>query len=444
MATHKPFRELIQPGSNFEFIAKQKTWFTISLLVIIGCIAALFVNRATRGDYMNWSTDFKGGTEIIIAFRQPDTKVPVKVELGKVRSALGEAELGEVEVSEFNWEELAEDDSTRRVEGVLVRTPEFGAVDPVTQDKLAQGFTDQFKDRDIQKATWSGDRLFVRSMKPLTWEEAEAYFEKNGHELKPWGDEAARFLAPEEGTGEFNAQFALAGMDAQFQKALADALGKDTAVSVINVYGVGAKAGEKLRNDGVTSLFYAMALIMIYLVVRFDVRYAPGAVVALLHDAIVVIGVFAVTWTEVSLVTVAAILTIIGYSVNDTVVIFDRVRENQTRLKDKKFARILNISVNETLSRSLLTAVTVFAVTLAMNVFSTGQVRNFAFAMNIGVIVGAYSTIFIASPIVLWIHNKWYTGPGRSGGVLDGEPGAAEGRGGGVGPSDGTAGEGFV
>jgi preprotein translocase subunit SecF len=182
-------------------------------------------------------------------------------------------------------------------------------------------------------------------------------------------------------------------------------------VSVVQVYGVGPKAGEQLRNDGIKALFYAIVLIMLYLVFRFDVRYAPGAVVALLHDGMIVVGAFAVTWTDFSLTTVAALLTVIGYSVNDTVVIFDRIRENVGRLKDKKFARIINISLNETLSRTLLTSLTLFVVTIMMNIFGTGLVRNFAFAMNIGVIVGVYSSIFVAAPVALYIHNKYFAAP---------------------------------
>ena len=132
---------------------------------------------------------------------------------------------------------------------------------------------------------------------------------------------------------------------------------------------------------------------------------------ALLHDAILVIGVFAITWQEVSLTTVAALLTVIGYSVNDSVVIFDRIRENVVRLKDKKFGRVINISLNETMARTLLTSITLFVVTLMMNLLGTGLVRNFAFAMNIGVIVGVYSSVFVASPVALAIHNKWYREP---------------------------------
>src|SRR5207248_2609002 len=151
----------------------------------------------------------------------------------------------------------------------------------------------------------------------------------------------------------------------------------------------------------------AILLIMVYILFRFDFRYGPGTVVALLHDAVIVVGAFAVTYREFSLTTVAAVLTVIGYSMNDTIVVFDRIRENAARLRDRKFDRVVNQSINETLSRTLLTSATVFFVTLAMNIWGVGVIRDFAFAMNVGVIVGTYSSIFIASPILIWLNEKY-------------------------------------
>jgi preprotein translocase subunit SecF len=174
---------------------------------------------------------------------------------------------------------------------------------------------------------------------------------------------------------------------------------------------VGAKAGKQLQFDGVRSLLAAILLIMVYILFRFDFRYAPGTVVALLHDAVITVGAFAVTYKEFSLTTVAAILTIIGFSMNDTIVVFDRIRENAARLRDRKFDRVVNQSINETLSRTIWTSATVFFVTLAMNVFGVGVIRDFAFAMNVGVIVGTYSSIFIASPILIWLNEKYLAEP---------------------------------
>ena len=155
---------------------------------------------------------------------------------------------------------------------------------------------------------------------------------------------------------------------------------------------------------------------MVYIAFRFDLRYGPGTVVALLHDAVLVIGAFAVTYKEFSLTTVAAVLTIIGFSMNDTVVVFDRIRENAARLRDRRFDRVVNQSINETLSRTILTSATVFFVTLAMNIFGIGVIRDFAFAMNVGVIVGTYSSIFIASPILIWLNDKYVASQKKPGG----------------------------
>jgi preprotein translocase subunit SecF len=170
---------------------------------------------------------------------------------------------------------------------------------------------------------------------------------------------------------------------------------------------VGAKAGQQLRLDGLRALVGAILLIVVYVAVRFDFRYGPGTIVALLHDAVITVGAFAVTYKEFSLTTLAALLTIIGFSMNDTIVVFDRIRENATRYRDRRFDKVVNQSINETLSRTILTSATVFFVTLAMNIFGTGVIRDFAFAMNVGVIVGTYSSIFIASPILIWLNDKY-------------------------------------
>jgi preprotein translocase subunit SecF len=407
MATHKPFRELIKPGTNFEFIGRARIWITLSVVLIAASIGMLFVNKAVRGDYLNWTIDFKGGTEIIYAFRNAESGAPVAVPIEDVRRGLPE----DAEVSEYTWDETAPNGESRKVEGMLVRTPSVGAIDAAEAEKLVEGFRQRFADRELISVQWSGDRLFVRAKKPISEDEAKQFFQEQGKEMKDWGEEEHRYTSADEATGEYDMQFAVWGLERQYTTVLASSLQENAvAVDMVQSFAVGARAGAELRDDGLKSLFYVLALIMLYLAFRFDIRYAPGAVLALVHDAIMVVGVFAVTWTEVSLTSVAALLTIMGYSVNDTVVIFDRIRENVERLKDKKLARVVNISINETLSRTLLTSVTVFLVTLMMNILGTGLVENFAFAMNVGVIAGVYSTVFIAAPIFLYIDKKMYGG----------------------------------
>jgi preprotein translocase subunit SecF len=395
MSEHK-FRYLLPPGADFQFVSRFRMWFIISCLLMVASVGVLFVNKAVRGQYMNWTTDFKGGTEITYAFKDKATGNFKAVDPGEVRNALEAGGEGGFEVSDITFT----NDQNVVVNGMIVRTPRFSAVTPEQTAKAQTALETTFKDRELEKVTWSGDRLFVRSKKHITNAEAAAAFASTGLEVKPWDPEEAKlYQHPDEGTAEYNQIL---------EKGLAN-----TDVTPMSSYGVGAKAGDKLRDDATKSIIYAIFLVMLYLVFRFDIRYAPGAAFATIHDAVMVIGVFAVTWAEVSLVSVAALLTVVGYSVNDTVIIFDRIRENQAKLKDKKIERIVDISLNETLVRSILTSLTVFATTLIMNIFGDGLVRNFAFAMNVGVIVGSYSSLFLAPPFFLWISHRWYSGPPR-------------------------------
>lgn len=406
MTDHHKFRYLLPPGNNFAFVAKFKVWIVVSILLMAASIGVLFVNKSVRGEYMNWTIDFKGGTEIQYAFKDKQTHQRVKIDPAKIRDILGKAGEEGFDVSEIDW-----DEGNEHIQGMIVRTPRFSALKPEAEIKALADFNKTFADREIVRASWSGDSLRVRSKKFVKNDEARPVFAASKLELKPWSSaEEQHYAQPDEGTGEYSEVFSMRGIDRQFQEVFERQL-PSTEVEIYESYGVGAKAGDKLRDDATKSIIYSIFLIMLYLAFRFDIRYAPGAAFATIHDAIMVIGVFAVTWTDVSLVSVAGLLTVMGYSVNDTVIVFDRIRENQAKLKDKKIERIVDISINEMLVRTILTSSTVFATTLIMNIFGTGLVRNFAFAMNVGVIVGTYSSIFLAAPLFMWISHKWYSGP---------------------------------
>jgi preprotein translocase subunit SecF len=408
---HK-FRYLLPPGNNFAFVAKFKIWIWISILLMAISVGSLFVNKAVRGEYMNWTTDFKGGTQIIVSFKDKAGNY-IKQDPAKIRAAFANAHEPDVELSDITYAQSTPKGDVQ-VSGMIIISPRFSALTDQQRQKATADFMAAFKDREVGKATWSGDRLFVRTKKVINHDEAINVFKNDGLELKPWTDqEAPQYTHADEGTGEFNEVFSIWGVDRQYEKLLESSLGNGTNVTVEQSYGVGAKAGDKLKDDAAKSIVYALFLIMLYLAFRFDIRYAPGAAFATIHDAVMVIGVFSLTWTPVSLVSVAGLLTVMGYSTNDTVIVFDRIRENQAKLKDKKIERIVDISLNEMLVRTILTSATVFATTLIMNIFGEGDVRNFAFAMNIGVIVGTYSSIFLASPVFMWISRKWYSGPAK-------------------------------
>jgi len=172
---------------------------------------------------------------------------------------------------------------------------------------------------------------------------------------------------------------------------------------------VGPTVGRELVQDGIIATILSFAAIMAYVWFRFEWQYGLGAILALLHDAIMVVGFFAVTQFEFGLTAVAAILTIVGYSINDSVVIFDRIRENLRRFKKKEVLELLNISINETLSRTILTAGTTLLASLALFLFGGDVIHGFSGAMVFGVIVGTYSSVFISAPTLLYLNIRGNT-----------------------------------
>jgi len=170
---------------------------------------------------------------------------------------------------------------------------------------------------------------------------------------------------------------------------------------------VGPKAGAELRLSAFKALFWAILAIMIYLALRFDYKFAPGAIAALVHDVTIIIGVFILTQKEFSLQIVAALLAIIGYSVNDTVVIYDRVREIEAAHPNLSMVETINRALNETMSRTIITSLTVFGVSVVMLFFGGAVIHDFFFAMTVGVILGVYSTIFIAVPMTA-VFEKYF------------------------------------
>src|SRR5690554_5882840 len=164
---------------------------------------------------------------------------------------------------------------------------------------------------------------------------------------------------------------------------------------------VGPKAGEELRTSAFKAIAWAILAIMIYLALRFDYKFAPGAVVALIHDVVIIIGVFILTEKEFSLQIVAALLAIIGYSVNDTVVIYDRVREVEQEHPHLSSLEVINRSINETMARTINTSLTTLAVSVVMLIWGGSVIHDFFFAMAVGLVLGVYSTIFIAVPMTV-------------------------------------------
>lgn len=164
---------------------------------------------------------------------------------------------------------------------------------------------------------------------------------------------------------------------------------------------VGPQIGEELRDDGGLAMIYALMGILIYVAIRFQMRFSVGAIAALVHDVLITLGVFSLMQFDFDLTVLAAILAVIGYSLNDTIVVFDRVRENFRRIRDASPVEVFNYSLNQTLSRTIMTSLTTLLVLVALFTFGGEIIHSFAIALIIGVLIGTYSSIFVASPVTL-------------------------------------------
>ena len=216
------------------------------------------------------------------------------------------------------------------------------------------------------------------------------------------GEEGEYFIRLELGSSD------LAGFTGVINDALTKAFGTE-GFEIRSTEMVGPKVGKDLRKRGLQAIVAALIGILIYISLRFKFRFAIGAVAALAHDVMITVGVFSLANKEFSLPVLAALLTIVGYSLNDTIVVYDRIRENLRRMRTEAYEKVINRSVNETLSRTILTSVTTLIVIFILFLLGGGVIHDFAFALLIGIIVGTYSSIFVASPVVIFLEQKFPT-----------------------------------
>lgn len=172
-------------------------------------------------------------------------------------------------------------------------------------------------------------------------------------------------------------------------------------IDIRRVDTVGPQVGAELKRNGFLAVFYCLLVILIYVSIRFDYKFGPGAVVCLFHDAVITLAIFILVGKEVNVPILAAILSLIGFSLNDTIVVFDRIRETEHMYKDKGYGFIINRSINDMLHRTLITSGTVFVSALSLYLFAGGVVSDIAFAISIGIFFGTYSSIYVAAPLIL-------------------------------------------
>lgn len=230
--------------------------------------------------------------------------------------------------------------------------------------------------------------------------------------VQQFGDQADEYLIRTQSTTA-----ELEGLAQKVEAALQEHFGAED-VDLRRAEMVGPQVGKDLRKKGLMAVIWAFVGILVYITWRFELRFALGAVIATIHDVLITLGAFSLFGKEIDLPIIAAFLAIIGYSLNDSIIVLDRIRENMGKYAKQGFATTINRSINETLSRTVLTSGTTLLVILALFVFGGGVIHNFAFAMLVGVLVGTYSSIFVASPVIL----LWDKGTGS------GQTAAAAGR----------------
>ena len=254
-----------------------------------------------------------------------------------------------------------------------------------------------------------GNEMQVRFQSPPKVESLREYISGKGFfkpSVQTIGNEKNEFLIfiphvsdkeKKEGT---NAAL-LDNLIAEFKKDFSE-----QGVEIRKVDSVGPQIGSELRKKGILAVFYSLIMILIYLAMRFDYKFAPPAVICLFHDAVLTIWIFSLFNLVVSVQTLAALLAIIGYSLNDTIVTFDRIRENGEYFgKKESFLKVCNRSINDVLSRTLLTSITTMMAVGIMWFYTDGVIKDFAFTLGIGVVIGTYSSIYVATPLVVFINR---------------------------------------
>lgn len=367
---------LIPKDLQFDFMQRVKPAVLFSLVLILASVLLV----AFKG--LNYGIDFKGGTDMILEF---DKEITAE----KVRDAARQAGFPDANVQRYGTDGKK----------FMIQTASVSVVNQTTITSIEEALG---KVAELDRTQWAADqpdRMDLYFKTPVTEDQIRNVVTpivgKVEIEANNLDDAGKRYVLRFE---DLRARVAEG-----FAKALPDSFDGDK--SILRLETVGPRVGEQLRSSGALSLLVSLLLILIYIAFRFDVRYAPGAVVALIHDVIISVGFFVIIDMEISLPIIAALLTIVGYSLNDTIVVFDRIRENLTAKGDSNVSETINSSISETLSRTIMTSFTTLLAVLAIIFFGGGLIEDFATALFIGICVGTYSSIFIASPVMLFMDR---------------------------------------
>ena len=330
---------------HIDWLGKRKVFIAFSIFIMVSGLASTIGREYTAGgtEAFNLGVDFKGGTVIVAKFKgQPPSD-------DELRNALHNAGVSDPLIQA----------STDKTDEVLIKIP-------------------------LVEATSESPSVPVPTAEP--------------------GKDTALTAQVQAGRQTVKQSLDTFGKEAEGDQSLADS--PDAVYKIVGTDSVGAIAGSKLRNQAVTATLFGLIGILLFIAFRYDWTYAAGAVIAVFHDVLMVLAFFSVFQWEINLTVIAAILTIVGFSVNDSIVIFDRVRENLSLNRTDSLFKITNDSINQTLSRTIITSGLVLLSVLALVLFGGEVLKSFSLALFVGVVLGTYSTIAIASPIAIWWQNK--------------------------------------
>jgi preprotein translocase subunit SecF len=368
--------------TNIDFMKYRKFWVVISLALVAVGIFSIFVHGK-----LNVGIDFAGGTQINFKFQGPP-------EIDRLRSIVGGAGFDEAVIQRFGDEDQNE---------VIVKTRLIGEVEEGTRDPIVAALERELNP-DAQ-GDFDLNRVGVERI-----EQALVAADPDGRVAQGEVEMGARYqevaeaiLEKRRDQGIFTSWEEIGAIPAVSPQAF-QALQQEGYLgqfAILGVENVGPQIGGELRRQGFLAVALSLLGMIGYIWIRFELRFGVGAVMAVLHDITVTLGFFALAGFEFNLTTIAAFLTLIGYSVNDSVVIFDRIRENMRKNRRKPLVDTMNESINQTLSRTLLTGGSTLLAVGALYFLGGEVLKGFAFIMVVGVLVGTYSSIYVASPFAL-------------------------------------------
>src|SRR6266404_4024444 len=368
-------------NTNFDFLGKKWPFIIASLVLTAAGVGSL----AMKGG-PSYGIDFKGGALMYLRFNQ---EPPVQ----QIRSALHDKIKGEISVQQITGHPEV------MVGTEITDEKELNTNRQIIEDTLRSTFGGGSGKLDVNNS--STGQLVERLREPLL----QAGVAMSEQELQDTVKNIEEYRAQHGGLlRSFDELSGVKGVT----PAVIQALKKECSLgpfTILSAEMVGPKVGADLRRQAILATLYALGGMLVYIAFRFEWIYGVAAVIAVFHDTIITIGLFSIFNKEISLTVVAALLTLVGYSMNDTIVVFDRIRENLKILRRESLETLINKSVNQTLSRTILTSGLTFLTALSLFLFGGQVLNSFSFALVVGIIVGTYSSIFIASPILVFWQN---------------------------------------